>query len=177
MRIVLGVIFIAFIASCAKPSQHNDILKIELARCGAWGDHGAAISIDTSLVYKYYGDINHAGMKYYTGKVSPEFWDTLNRRFERTHYKTFHKSDEAITPDVNYFELIIRWKGGKNRIIKMSDLSKPEGNLLNSILWLNDSYRMVDLKKTQIPVKFETVFQNPPPKPRKDSSLRFPASL
>ena len=68
--------------ACTKPKQIvNEITKVELARSGAWSDYGAAISIDSTLNYKYYdANIKHC---YYVGKVTGAFWDTVNQKFER----------------------------------------------------------------------------------------------
>ena len=168
-RHALSPIFIFLIISCTKPKVHNnEITKVELARMGVWADPGAAISVDTSLNYKYYGSLNedysgkvvHVERAYYTGKVSKSFWDTLNCKVEKIGYRTLDTADNMRASDVNYFELIIHWKTGKRRIIRMSSMKND--SVLNTINWLNDSYKGVKLQKVKDFIKFETKFQYSP---------------
>jgi hypothetical protein len=160
MRLLSGILFIVILVSCHKSRQHNEILKVALSRGGGLMDRGASIYIDTSLIYRY-----KAGKNYYTGKVSPEFWDTLNKKFEQIHYKSLPKSDEMNEADATYFELTVYWKGGKGRIIKLGSLNNPDDTLLNTIFWLNNSYQHIKLRKTANSMQFETTIQEPPAPP------------
>jgi len=159
--------------SCIKPKQHkNEIIKVELARSGAWSDHGAAISVDSSLNYRYCD--NNVKHGYFVGKVKERFWDTLNRKFEKIKYKSLPITDNKNIADINYFELIIHWKNGKKRVIRAWDI--PTDSVLSIFKWLNDSYKNVKLHQVNYPIKFETIFQNPPPKPKIDQ-VKFPPPI
>lgn len=125
MKYVLILLcFVLLLLSCTKPKQHkNEIIKVELARSGAWSDYGGTISIDTSLNYKYYGDYGNIKQGYFTGKISGKFWDTLNRKLEQIRYKKLPASDNANVVDVNYFELINPLEGWETTCIKGLELA------------------------------------------------------
>lgn len=165
MRYTSLLLFSLLLISC-KNSEHriNEITKVELARSGAWSDFGAAISIDTSLNYTYYGKYDNIEKGYFTGKISQGLWDTLNQKFEQLQYKKLKPIiDSENVVDVNYFELIIHWKNEKLRIIRVRP--RETDSLMNVILWLNNSYKQIKLRQVKSPFKFETTFQNPPPTP------------
>jgi hypothetical protein len=167
MRYILAIIFIVLLVSCKKHRQQtNEIVKVELARSGAWSDFGATISIDSSLTYQYFGELGTTKQGYFSGKIKPAFWDTLNQKFSLTNYKKFHVNDSMQVADLNYFELIIHWKGGKNRILKMENNTSKHDSLLNVIMWIDNSYRGVQLHKVKYPFVFETTFHQEPPKPK-----------
>jgi hypothetical protein len=164
-----GLFFILLTLSCIKPSQQkNEITRVELARSGAWSDFGAAMSIDTSLNYKYY-DGN--SKKNFIGKINARFWDSINSRFQQIKFKKLPISDNKHIADANYFELIIHWNNGSRRITRVRDIIP--NSVLNTIIWLNDSYKNVKLHQVNYPIKFETTYQDPPPKPKIDQ-VKFP---
>ncbi|HAL83082.1 MAG TPA: hypothetical protein DCO83_13325 [Mucilaginibacter sp.] len=173
MKYVLTLLCFALFLSCTKSSHPtNEITKVELARSGAWSDYGAAISINSSLNYSYCN--NNVKHGYFTGKVSEGFWDTLNRKFEKIKYKSLPVTDNKLIQDGNYFELIIHWKNGKKRITRVRDIKSD--SVLDVLLWLNDSYKTAKLHQVNYPIKFETTYQNPPPKPIIDQ-LYFPPPI
>eukprot|EP01037_Dinobryon_pediforme_P016380 gene16380-16558_t len=98
MRLFTGFLFLLAI-SCAKPKPQYDITKVELTRSGAWSDFGGSISIDSSLNYKYYGDYGKVKQWFFTGKVSTQFWDTLNQKLKHIKYKTLSVTDNENTVD------------------------------------------------------------------------------
>jgi hypothetical protein len=175
MRHITSIFLIISILACNKPTQrNNEITKVELARSGAWSDYGAAISVDSTLSYKYFdGNIKH-GKGYFTGRVGRKFWDTLNQKFERIKFKTVDTNDNSNVVDVNYFEVIVYWENKKKRIIRAS--SRENDSVINVILWLNNSYKKVKLHLSSDPIKFETTYQNPPPKPIIDR-IKFPPPI
>lgn len=139
--------------SCKKPNrQANEITKVELARSVGWFNPGAAISIDSALNYNYWGVDSNKKPGYYSGKISQKFWDTLNQKLELIKYKTLPAHDSILLLDASYFELIVHWKNGKKRITTAS-ASNP---LVNTLLWLNSSYKNVKLRHVKYPIKFET---------------------
>ena len=173
MKYLLSFLLSVLLLSCTKPKQIvNEITKVELARSGAWSDYGAAMSIDSTLNYKYYdANIKHC---YYVGKVTEAFWDTVNQKFERIKYKTLPITDNKQIEDANYFELIIHWNKGKRRIIRVRDIKTD--SVLDVHLWLNDSYKYFKLHQINTPIKFETTYQNAPSRPKIDR-IYFPPSM
>jgi len=179
MRYFLSLMILIGLISCKKPvRQNNEITKVELARCGAWSDPGAAISIDTSLNYHYFGLLNKSNpanqsQKYYQGKATEGFYDTLNKKFDQIKYKTLDTTDNGYVTDVNYFELIIHWQTGKRRIIRID--TGGNTTVMKTLKWLDSSYKNIKLHQVKIPFKFETVFQDPPhPNP---IQIRFPPPI
>jgi hypothetical protein len=183
MRYVLGVLLVLLSISCIKPTQqNNEITKVELASSGAWSDPGAAISIDDSLNYKYYGLLNHNYSMdsfphkrlYYEGKISSGFLDTLNTKLKQLKYKTLDTIDYSSVKDANSFELIIYWRNGKRRIVRID--TGGTDPVVKTMEWLNDSYKKVKLKPIQGPIKFETTIQISPPQP-KFMQIKFPPPM
>lgn len=179
MRHFFVLIFLILLISCTNPVlQTNEITKIELARSGAWSDQGAVISIDSALNYKYYGFLNGGGLyekrKYYTGKINEEFWDTLNRKFEKIKFKELTGLDSENVADAKYFELIIHWKKGKIRTTKIDSFGKD--SVINTLIWLDSSYKKVTLKQVNTPFHLKATYQNSPPAPP-ISQVKFPPPI
>ena len=175
MRCIIFLFSIMSITACNKPAQrNNEITKVELARSGAWSDNGATISIDTSLNYKYFGDYGNVKQGYFIGKVNNKFWDTLNEKFEQIKFRTIDTNDNTNVADVNYFEVIIHWKNQKRRIIRI----RPRENdpVINTFVWLNDSYKNVKLHPVRKPIKFETIYHRPLPRLNIDQ-VEFPPPI
>ena len=97
---------------------------------------------------------------YFIGKVNRKFWDTLNQKFAHIKFKALPVSDNISSVDINYFELIIYWKGGKQRILRAWD--GRSDSTLNAIKWLDTSYKAVLLRQVESPIKFETTYHNLP---------------
>jgi hypothetical protein len=179
MRYLLSLMILIGLISCKKPvRQNNEITKVELARSGAWSNQGSVISIDSSLKYRYYGLLNGNGLrqkrKYYEGKISEGFWDTLNNKFKQINYKTIDTDERGpIIEDAHLFELIIHWRTNVTRIVRVD----TDGNypVIKTLLWLNNSYKKVKLKQVDSSFQFETIAQDPPhPNP---IQIRFPPPI
>jgi len=173
---ILGLIITTILFSCSKPRRHNEITKIELAKSGAWSDPGAAIIIDSALTYKYYGVLKSGTpfekRNYYIGKVSEEFWDTLNRKLEKLKFKDLSGIDSEQVADVPYLEFIIHWKNAKTRIIKQ--YSPGKDSIINMLTWLDTSYKKIKLKKVNVAFNFETILQEPLPSLKQ---IKFPPPI
>jgi len=139
----------------------NEITRIDFARSGAWSDRGAAFSVDTSLIYKYYGKGIDGAQHCYVGRVSRSFWDTLNRKLESISYKTMDSIDRPRfgTMDANYFELIVHWKNNRRRIIKVRALGGIDSATNKVFEWLSNSHKLVNMQQIQDTIKFETTYQ------------------
>jgi hypothetical protein len=160
MKYLIPLLSALLLLSCKKsPKQNNEIIRVELARSGAWSDFGATISVDTSLNYKYFGDYGNVKQGYFVGLVNGKFWDSLTRKLEHVKYKTIPVSDNAHVVDVNYFELIIHWKNGKRRISRA--WVYPPDSVLNVIKWLDTSYQKVKLHQIKDAIHFESNYHQP----------------
>jgi hypothetical protein len=175
MKYTLILSFIILLMSCKKAiHQNNEITKVELARGGAWFDFGATISVDSSLNYKYFGDYGKVKQGYFAGKVSRQFWDTLNQKFEEVKFKTIDTNDNSHVADINYYEVIIHWGSHKRRIVRVRP--RETDSIMNVFLWLNNSYQNVKLKPVKGPLKFETTYHRPLPKPTIEH-VKFPPPI
>lgn len=161
MKSLFLVFSVILFIGCRPAIKDNEITKISFARMGAWSDPGAAISIDSSLTYNYYGKINKSESGYYSGKISASFWDTLNRKFKEIKYKTLDTTDNRRVQDGVYYEVIISWINGKRHILRYKDIKAD--SVLTVFNWLNDSYKSVKLYRSKNSIKFQTTFQNPLP--------------
>lgn len=166
MKYFIGLFCIAIFFSC-QPNTHvtysiSKIIKVELARSGAWSDIGAAMSVDSSLeyryLYNYIGPNEEKLSRYYTGKISRQFWDTLNRKLESIDYGTVDSTDNLSGSDINYFELIVRSTTGKRRIVRMKKYNQAD-SLGNFIDWLDNSHKHIHLTQVDKLPKFETTYQ------------------
>jgi len=182
MRYIWCIVIIILLISCRKIDHpKNEIVKIELAQSGGLNSYyrSTAISIDSSLSYKYYGVLNNSGNldfpepKFYKGLISEELWDTLNQKFKRIKYKTLDTVDSRGTTDVNYFELIIHWRNGSKRITRID----TGGNYpaIKTLIWLNNTYKNIKLNQVTEPIKFEVTCQTPPH--IKIDQVKFPPSM
>ncbi|MDB5114831.1 MAG: hypothetical protein JWQ79_323 [Mucilaginibacter sp.] len=167
------LLFVILFVGCKPKNRNNEITKIGFARDGAWLDQGAAISINDSLTYKYYGRITGRDRCYHTGKISEGFWDTLNQKLEKIRYKTLDTTDNRLVEDGIYYEIIITWKNGRKHITRYRDIKTD--SVLAVLNWINDSYKNVKLQKIKTPIKFETTFQTPP-SPSTDT-VKFPPPI
>jgi hypothetical protein len=145
------------LASCTHvPKPVNEITRIEFAQSGAWSNWPSAISIDNALAYKFYGG-KGLDRHYYIGKVSRQFWDTLNRKIEKIDFSKMRPDDKQTIMDANYYELIIHWRDSSKRVVRQGFVITDSLSRIAS--WLDGSYRNIDLKQVSTPIKFETTFQ------------------
>jgi len=155
MKYTLILSVIILLMSCKKAiHQNNEITKVELARSGTWFNLGATISVDSSLKYKYFGDYGQVKQGYFTGKVTRQFWDTLNQKFEKIKFKTVSPHSKLVLSDADYFELIIYWRNGKREITRYWDGGhEPVTTVID---WLDSSYKSTKLKQADNQFEFET---------------------
>jgi predicted DNA-binding WGR domain protein len=171
IRYSISIVLLLLAFACSRPKIHtHEITRIELARSGAWSDRGGAMRIDSSLTYVYYGDFDNTNKKYYTSKISKDYWDSLTRNLESVNYQTVRDTEHFKSYDANEYELIVFWKNKKRRIIR-----DGSGNdtVLKVIEWINSSYKHLPLMPSKKTIKFETTYQNPPPIPQIDH-VKFP---
>lgn len=147
-------------AGCHKPApKNNEIIKVEFAY--EWP--AGAVSVDSSLTYNYFGGEHAQRQGYFKGKITRSFWDTLNRKFEKVHYKQLD-TVENIRVDAIGAEFIVYWKGGYKRHIR-TELGRLPDSVANVIYWLANSFKRVKLHPAKDTIPFETAMQRPLPIP------------
>ncbi|MEO8884940.1 MAG: hypothetical protein ABI367_02685 [Mucilaginibacter sp.] len=173
MRNIKYFLLLVLFAACNKPvPRNNEITKIEFAKIGTWLDRGAAIRIDSSLEYNYYRGASTAkDGKYYKGKITQAYWDTINKKLEELKYKTLDTTEHFGMVDGSAYEIIITWKNGKRRITRERD--NKQDSILMTFDWINNTYKNVKLHPSNDSLKFETTYQLPPPTPKTDQ-VKFP---
>jgi len=160
MRYFLSAMLAITILSCNKPvHKQYEITKVELATSGCLGTCAStAISLDTSLDFKYYGD-RFAHIKgYYTGKITNSLWDTLVLKLTSINYKELHDYNGPV--DDQGIELIIHYRNQVKRITAESTII-PD-TLKQTIKWIQNIYKLVRLHPLKDSIKFETTIQYPP---------------
>jgi hypothetical protein len=80
----------------------------------------------------------------FTGKVTRQFWDTLNQKFEEIKFKTAAPYSKLVLSDADYFELIIYWRNGKRKITRYWDGGQEP--VIAVFNWLDSSYKNIRLK-------------------------------
>jgi len=162
------------LSACHKQERkNNEIIKIEVATGGCFGPcQYTAVSIDSSLTYKYYGGpvlsrTNRPEDKfkiegYYVGKVSRALWDTLNMKLEQIRYKQLDTSYEH-TVDDQLLEIIIHYNG-QTKHIRAQSASLPD-SVAKVFHWISESYQFVKPKTVKDTLQFGTILQymRPPP--------------
>jgi hypothetical protein len=108
-HILILVLVIATVACTNTKHRNNQISRIEIAT-GECYRHcpQIAVSIDSSLTFKYYGGKNAKVKGYYTGDISSQLWDTLNIKLEAIQYKKL--SFQGGLLDDQGIELIIHYQ-------------------------------------------------------------------
>lgn len=155
MKSIIFISILLLLTGCSKPNnRNNEITSIEFARSGAWSDFGVSISMDSSLNYRYWGDYKSAKQKYFVGKISKGFWDTLNIKLEGIKFKTVASETGPGCMDCEYYELIIHWKNKIKRIQRAGDL--PDDSVVRVFKWLGNNQNIPLLREVKDSIKFET---------------------
>lgn len=153
--LILGIL----ISACNSPKQRrNEITKITVATGGCFGNCPlTAVSIDSSLVYNYYGGQFAKKKGYYLGHISKKLWDTLNMKMEHIHYKELHYKNH--TADDQELEIIVHY-GAKVKRVVAEDADLPD-SVTKVLYWIANSYKQVKLEPFKDTIKFETRVQYP----------------
>ena len=124
----------------------NEIAKISFATGGCDGFCPLlSLEVDSSLTYKFYGGKYCEKPGYYTGRISPEFWDSLNMEFERIHFKALDSSYEHSVDDLSTRTIITY--GNARKVINAQSASLPD-SVRRVLDWLMNSYKKVALTPT-----------------------------
>src|ERR1700754_3027346 len=88
---IVGLLITTVYAACSNhklEARANEISKISFASGGCFGSCPfLAIEVDSSLNYKYYGGKYSEKQGYFTGRISPTLWDSINIKFEKIDFK------------------------------------------------------------------------------------------
>lgn len=159
------------IASCNSDKSNNirknHITKVCFATGGCFGPCPfLAFEIDSSLNYKFFGGKYSTTTGFFKGRVSQEFWDTLNIKFEHINYKQLDTLYEHSIDDLS-IETILHFDNKQKHIYAQS-ASLPD-SIMTVFSWLMKSCKNIALIKiTDGDTLFETKIQNPllmPPPP------------
>ncbi|NHA07708.1 hypothetical protein G7092_28165 [Mucilaginibacter sp. HC2] len=172
---LIFLLTIVFLSSCDRHARRkNEVKKIEIATGGCFGScQLTAISIDSSLDYKYFGGDtyfpsppdakNNEKLKgYYFAKVSPGFWDTLNIKLEEINYKKLDTSYEHSVDDES-LEIFIHY-GNNIKHIKAQSVSLPD-SIARVFYYIINSYKTIKPKPTRDTFNFESTTHRPIPMP------------
>ncbi|WP_462266825.1 hypothetical protein [Mucilaginibacter sp.] len=170
LLILTTVSFLVISCKQVEPVK-SQISKVELATNGEGKLPRRAISIDSTLLLKFYTDTlyttstNPVYPRYYEGKVTQTVWDSLTQKLAQVHYNRLNAVDSAELRinDVIGVELFVNEKGKSKRIER--GLSMQGTPLNNLIGWILKLPRQVQLRETSIheyadTVHFSTTFQN-----------------
>jgi hypothetical protein len=116
------------------------------------------MKIDSDLRMAFYGEHYTEKAGFYTGKVTTDFWDSFNERFERIH---FDRLDNAYDQSVDDLAVIVTVCYGKTtrRVFGQShDLPDSVRKVFD---WLMDSYKKVALKPAPDTAHFYDQFRYP----------------
>lgn len=162
MRKVVLLLIASFILSCHKPVA-NEISKIEFAKGTCMGGCiPVAISIDSSLHYKFYADSSFSWNKIRpkrlivndTGIVREQLWADLIKELDSIDYKHPDTSKKLLAMDAQHRELIIYWGKSKTNIFIGDFETKKLATLLDN------SPKQVKLYPTNKTLIFGTTLQS-----------------
>jgi hypothetical protein len=169
---LLSIICLA-LAACHKPGKtDNQINKIEIATGGGLKKAGfIAIQIDSTLTFNYYGGYNAKLKDYYSGKISPAFWDTLNLKLKAINFKKLDTT-QYLGMDGQMAEVIFYWNNQKRHIT--SPIDEGDDSVSRALSWIANSYQHIELHKLRDTIKFGTTYQHLKPLIAIKGTVKFP---
>jgi hypothetical protein len=163
------------LAACHRPLKRKDqINRIEIADGGCMtGCPVFGIRIDSTLALKYYGGYKAKLRGYYSGRVTQGFWDTLNTKLEQIKFKGLETNNFGEL-DGHSAEIVVYWNKQKRHF--MRSIYEDPDSISHILIWIADSYKHIQLKKSNDTLKFETTYQfMMPPSPKsKLDQVKFP---
>jgi Domain of unknown function (DUF6438) len=158
------ILVFACISSCTKTKSSesdNGITRIVFATGGCFGPCPIQVfDIDSSLSVKYNGIQNSDLSGFHRGKVTKEFWDSLNTKFEAINYKMLDSAYNETMDDLTT-ELMIYDKNNKIKYIHAQSSSLPD-SVKNLYDWLLGRLEKIKLTKAQDSLSFPTYLDRPP---------------
>ncbi len=167
MKPLILLLSALLLISCHKHVKiKTEITKIELATgadCMGPCQH-TALAIDSSLCYQFYAAPSRDSVSvfaihkkgFYTGTISEPLWDSLVTHLEAINYSKLDTSYNYSADDQS-LELVIHY-GNKIKHIKAQSASLPD-KVRVVFYEIANSYKTVNLKKVEQPIKFETTYQ------------------
>lgn len=155
-----AVLFAVLWSGCKEKKKAHYITKLTVAAGGCFGNCAfAAVEIDSSLSFKYYGG-EFAGRKgYYLGHISKGYWDTLNVELKKLDVETMDTLYEDAVDGLEE-EFVLNTEGGKKKHIVARGGSMP-GVLSKFINNTLQHYKNIELTKVKDTLDFETKIQYP----------------
>lgn len=160
---IVGLFATTVFAACSNhklKARTNEISKIYFASGGCFGSCPfLAIEVDSSLNYKYYGGLYSEKQGYFTGRISPELWDSINIKFEEIDFKhldtSYQFSDDDLATQTSIFY------SNKRKVINAQSASLPQA-VSHVLHWLMYSYRNVNLTPSKDTIGFYSRLLYPP---------------
>jgi hypothetical protein len=173
-KFIAAIAVVALFSCCSNNHDNkrpNEIIRIIFATGGCFGACPVqVIEIDSSLTTKYHGVIYSDSTGFYRGKVSNQFWDTLNMKFDSINYKNLDTSYEQSVDDLST-EILIFYGDNKIKHIFGQSSSLPDSVLI-VYKWLLTSINQMKFEKTNDNLIFPTIIEKPlhvPPPPLYDN--------
>jgi hypothetical protein len=168
MRTFTQVLILAVgaILSCCladkNQKKRNNINRVVLATGGCYGNCPIqVIDLDSTLTVRFQGIKYSDNLGFYTGKITQQFWDTLNAKFESIHYTQLDSLYQQSVDDLST-EVIVFYKGNKLKRIVGQSTSLPD-SVMTVYQWLMLSIEKFDLRETQDSLIFPTRIEKPIP--------------
>jgi periplasmic protein TonB len=149
--LVINFIFI-LTSSCNGDKRIHPITKIclESEHRSDKNFPDVAIEIDSSLTYKFFGGDNAAKQGFMEGKISIDFWDTIQAKFTHLQYwnfKEYYGSENDLIPLVPILPYTMNAVIYYGDTIKHINLEHVPNNIWAAFFWLMNTYENVDLKR------------------------------
>lgn len=142
-------------SGCKEEKKAHYLTKLTVATGGCYGNCAfAAVEIDSSLSFKYYGGDFAERKGYYLGHISKGYWDTLNVELKKLDVETMDTLYGGAVDGLEE-ELVLNTEGGKRKHIIANGGSMPEvmSKFMNKTL---EHYKKITLLPVKDTLDFET---------------------
>lgn len=161
MRYNALLLLVALVVGACHRSSKQEVSKIEYAQGACFGSCvPLAISIDSTLNYKYYADSSYSWSTpkhliiSYRGKVNRKMWNALLSKLDEIGYKSIDTSRKVRQiADIQHRELIIYWNNNRTRITVMG------AKIDTLIKFIRNSYQLIKLQPSLDTLNFGTTLQ------------------
>jgi hypothetical protein len=153
-RAIIILLTFYLIISCKNiEKKNNEITKISITTGLCYGTCPIqTVEIDSSLIVKYHGMEFAKRKGYYTGKIKPTDWDSINFRFEKIKYKQLDSVYDYSVDDPPIYLKI--YHNNKIKVIRAQSSSLPR-EVKKTFYWIIDMAKSVKLYKTNDTLNFE----------------------
>lgn len=162
-RFITIFVFATLLFACKKKNagSKKEIEKIVFATGGCYGHCPIqAIQIDSSLTIKYHGVKYTEKIGFYSGIISRNFWDTLNKKLENINYQQLDSTYQNSVDDLST-EIFIYYDNKFKHIYGQS-ASLPD-SVMNVYLWMMSEIKQLKLQPIKDSLIFPTIIEKPIP--------------